>query len=264
VIRIYPLYAAAILFSLLPFALAGRQIHAPGNDFTVPHWGQIAANLVLLETIVTGPIASDPVIWTLVVEVLCYLLAPLLARLKTRTLLALTAPLVAAFAFYPRMHLGYYGVLTRGLPLLFLAWPWLAGFIFYRHRQSAAAGVGLIATSVALVLLNQSYGARFAEVTVAFSTFLLVIAPRISLPGLLRRPLDYLGDLSYPLYLFHVPTLVLAWSVLHVRNPWLLIGCAIEVSILALAIESIARRLFFSHPAHAPSDQAKIIEPTAA
>jgi peptidoglycan/LPS O-acetylase OafA/YrhL len=240
------LYGAAVLFSILPFAFAGRSIHTPQMadvHFVVPSFANVLTNLCFLQGFVGSPLRSNDVVWTLAVEVACYLMAPLLAKLRTSSILIIAAVSAASFAFYPRLHLGYYADLSFGLPLLFLAWAWLAGFAFYRHRENPVAAAALIAAGAILVNFNNAFGAQFSVMTIALSAFVVVAASYISLPSFLLRALSYLGDLSYPFYLFHLPALLLAWAVLGIRNPWLLAGFSIAVSAAFLLMDTAMKVL---------------------
>jgi peptidoglycan/LPS O-acetylase OafA/YrhL len=251
VLRIYPLYAGAVLFSLIPFAIAGDVTIAHSN-LSMPSLRNVLINLVLLENFVGREVLSDPVVWTLAVEAVCYLAAPLLARCKTSILIVVAIPFFVAFVVYPKFNLAYYSDLRFGLPVLFLAWPWVAGFIFYRYRSSKLASVILILVCVAMVHLNQSFGAKYSELTVGVVTAIVAVAGEIPVPKQFRQTMKYLGDLSYPLYLYHLPAIGLGW-VLGVRNGWLLVGGAIGVSATALAAETIGRRLFIHREIVTPS-----------
>jgi peptidoglycan/LPS O-acetylase OafA/YrhL len=60
-----------------------------------------------------------------------------------------------------------------------------------------------------------------------------VFSDKLAVSGALRRFANYLGDLSYPLYVFHVPALILGYAVLHVKSPNGLAILAIGVSVAA-------------------------------
>jgi peptidoglycan/LPS O-acetylase OafA/YrhL len=61
------------------------------------------------------------------------------------------------------------------------------------------------------------------------------------------RVVDYLGDISYPLYLFQIPTYILAFAAFGVTGNLPLLASAIAVSIVAYeAIDVRLKPLLFS------------------
>lgn len=237
-VRIYPAYALAIVASLVPFWVARQSvIVCPLQDFKRPGLANVLINAVFGQTWVGGPLSSNAVVWTLAVEVACYAAAPLLLRLRTRTVLALLAVSATAFAVYPHLHWFHYSLLKFGLPLLFLAWAWLAGFVYYALRDSVAATAMFIGGSALLVGLNVT-DFPLGVATTAVSAAVLAVAPFVRLPGWCHRPMEWLGDLSYPLYLLHLPGIQLAW-VLGVRNPYLWLAAAVACGGLALILDGL-------------------------
>jgi peptidoglycan/LPS O-acetylase OafA/YrhL len=232
--RIYPLYALAVLADLVPNAIRG------GFNSNTSH--MVLANLLFLQTFRTRTVPCNGVLWTLAVEVACYAAAPLLVRLRTAWLLTLTAASAVAYAIYPRLGLDYYTGLRHGLPLLFLGWAWLAGFVYYRLRDRWSAGVVLIAGSLGLTYLNSTYLQHFSRVTMVGGTAVIVFCPYVRLPRACRRVLAFAGDLSYPLYLFHTPLLLTyAWRF-HGQNQWFVIGASLLLATIMWALDAAARR----------------------
>ncbi len=54
--------------------------------------------------------------------------------------------------------------------------------------------------------------------------------------------MNYLGDLSYPIYLFHLPTFILGYGIMGMTGSCSLITSAIAFSAAFLFIESIFRK----------------------
>ena len=216
--RIYPLYVCGVLASLVPFFFLGTRIETIKSVFTWPSPGVLAGNFVFLQGFVCEPLSANRPLWTLAVEVFCYLLAPLFLRLRTGLLLALIGISASAYAIFPQLHLGFYSALLYGLPTIFLLWAWLSGFVFYHHRRDPFFQIGLIILGVLLFSLNVSFESRFAIFTYVFSALLVVFCDRLRLPTTVLRALNYLGELSYPLYVLHLPILIFAYAVLGVRS----------------------------------------------
>jgi peptidoglycan/LPS O-acetylase OafA/YrhL len=242
VLRIYPMYLLAIGLSLVPFALSrGRTIFCHQIQFDPPSPRNVAINVAMLQTFVGKPLGSDGVVWTLAVEVACYAAAPLLYRAGAGVSLLLAGCSAAAFAAFPRMRLAHYQELSYGLPLALLAWAWLGGFVFYRYRTHVAAAVVLVGGAAAMVSVNRVYNEAWGIATTAAAAAVVALAPTVPVPPRAIAPLAFLGDLSYPMYLVHVPACLLCW-VIGVRNPALLVAFAVAVSVAALALDGVARR----------------------
>lgn len=81
--------------------------------------------------------------------------------------------------------------------------------MFYRYRAEAWAQIGLILLAACALTLNRTDALRFSIPTLVSAALALVYAPHIPLPPRLARVLTVLGDASYPLYLLHIPVLLL-------------------------------------------------------
>ena len=248
VLRIYPLYAAAVLYAMVPFASGWDYLSSamPGLDFGRPGARVVVGNLLLVQNLVCRPMDTNLPVWTLGVEVALYGLAPLLAAWRPRGVLGLAVASGLAYAVYPRLGLGELYQLRFGLPLLLLAWAWLGGFLLHRAGTSAVAGWVVALVGGALMAENHC-GARAVAVFVAV-VGVVAVAGRVPVNRSVGRVLDYLGDLSYPLYLFHLPTFLLAYSIMGVRSPAALLAAAVGVSAAALFVEATFKPVLIGRP----------------
>jgi peptidoglycan/LPS O-acetylase OafA/YrhL len=229
-LRIYPLYVVAILWG----ALVSR---SPG--FPLPaHARGLLANLLFLQTFVAAPMAGNPVVWSLALEVACYAMAPFFQRMRSSTLLIITGISAVVFVAHPVVvGLHYFTDQRHGLALLALGWAWLAGFMYYRHHDHPWAGILLMGGMVALTSMNQWFTESLQHITVVASIGLLVAGRSIAVKPTARRLLDYLGNLSYPLYLMHMPVLAVFKYALHSRNYGLAAVLSLALSMAAMQIE---------------------------
>ena len=114
-----------------------------------------------------------------------------------------------------------------GLPAMMLLWAWLSGFLFYRSPGWSGALV---------VLVGYHAVSRFADRSPAaylIAAVALILAKNLPpMPRLLARVLNYLGDLSYPLYLVHVP--LMAWTSRWTTwtDPYAYVGISLCASAL--------------------------------
>jgi peptidoglycan/LPS O-acetylase OafA/YrhL len=205
--RIYPIYLFAIIVGI------GLEIHfgsfqAPHNTFEAT--GSISAigNVFLLQTFLVKSIGLNPVVWSLAVEVSFYVVAPFLID-NISTILAMCAVSLLFYAM-PHVDRGFiYNAALKANAIKYF-WPFGFGLLLYRFSQSsnfllaAMLGAGFVWAS------DINYE-RFAVLTYLGSVMALFLS--VNLPFFRSRVMDYLGDLSYPLYLVQVPSLIIAYSL---------------------------------------------------
>ncbi len=244
--RIYPLYAASVVYATVPFLSAASALGGPGMGVTVPRPTavEVAGNLLLLQGLACRPIASNLPVWTLAIEAACYLAAPRLRRWSTGPLAGLAVVSAGAFAAYPWLGWGHFGTLLWGRPLLLFAWAWVAGFLLHRGKARLSWSVTVAVAGGVLLAVDRAYSTPYTIHTFIGSVAVVTVAPRVAVPPAAGRVLNYLGDLSYPLYLFHLPTLLLAYCILGVRGTPALSAAAVAVSAAALFVEATLKPVF--------------------
>ncbi len=235
-LRIYPLYLVAIGVSLLPFLWAGSVIPSPVTNqvWLQPTASNLLGNALFLQTFLVLQLTSNGITWTLGIEAFCYAITPFLVKLSHRTLLLLLGLSALLFAAQPLVSLPYTAIssMRHGIPLLFLAWVWLLGFIYFLQAKALFAPPLVIGLGCLLLSLNNLvYDHRKLSLLVYVLTALaLIYGTAVPLPRWLARLCQYLGNLSYPLYLFHFPAFLLAYLGLGTQNSGVLLGAALMVS----------------------------------
>ncbi|WP_375444380.1 acyltransferase family protein [uncultured Fibrella sp.] len=218
-LRIYPLYFASLVFTEIITLLLGSPYKSPGGlIFSDSGWQTPVANLFFMQGIFANTISYNNPLWSLSPEVLYYLIVPLLVRMRTEALLILFLISILAFAFYP---MGWY----FGYSALRYLWPWLIGFIYATENQSKLTVVLLTSGLGIIIFIGSDASTPLSWLTFSVTAVSLFIVSRsyFQLPNLCRVVLNFLGNLSYPIYLFHIP-LLLFWShYFDIRNPWLLL-----------------------------------------
>ena len=58
------------------------------------------------------------------------------------------------------------------------------------------------------------------------------------------RTLEYLGDISYPLYVFQIPIYIFCYAAIGLTAPALLYGIAIVVAVVALELIDVRLKIF--------------------
>jgi peptidoglycan/LPS O-acetylase OafA/YrhL len=224
--RILPLYWSGLLLGLCVTFSAGGSVTMPGGEvITAPHFWEFVGNVLLLQGWACMTVSCDGPLWTISVEVFYYAIAPLLRSARPWMLCGLiwTCAIAAVLCKQNNWPLRW------GYATLMLAWAWFAGFYWYRHRKG---------TTLVLLLVMGCFFGRFgtydlADVTIVFAAAVLAVAPSIAVPRLLRSPLLYLGELSYPLYIFHWPTTVGLFALRGVLDPIAWMAGSIGISMLA-------------------------------
>jgi peptidoglycan/LPS O-acetylase OafA/YrhL len=197
-------------------------------------------------------------LWSLGIEEQFYLAWPLVLMLVARSrlrLLTIAAVIALASFILNVAMIGYDPVATFYLPFT-RAWELLAGAVlaltWSRLDQSEAAsnwrgsaGLALIVISPAVLNVHRAFPGWWALLPVAGSA-LLLSAPRawVNRIWLSWPPMVWIGLISYPLYLWHWPLLVLPAIVMF--EPLTLVDR--ELALLASALLAWGTYLFVEKP----------------
>jgi peptidoglycan/LPS O-acetylase OafA/YrhL len=224
--RILPLYFLVLAVSGLPFVMWGSARGPWGIPIDAPSTGQYAAHLVFLQGIACDYILSIKQTWSLAIEVRWYAVAPLLRRTKWLGPVLLVASL-AHWIFDAGSVLS-----SIGGQLIWWGWAWLIGWQYYQSKKSYLAD-GIMVASVALALwaYNPFHVANSPFVG-AVSCLVIAASRRIALPSALHGVLNWLGDLSYPLYISHFGVMMCAFGPTKGVSPYLATG----LSLFAAAV----------------------------
>ena len=215
--RIYPVYLAAVLFvTVLSF------IPAVGYYQPITNPTQIFRHVAMM--------GSTGVFWSIPPEIQFYLAFPLIwmcmsqpARFQTVILLLLGMLALLALTGFP----------GPGILLLSKLHFFLAGVVAgHFHRQSTHGAPGAVHGALALgltvmLLCYQTLFPQFVSATWGLPTALAVMLimlttareHRLSAAVFASRPLRFLGDISFSVYLFHVPVMFLVGEALGPMLP---------------------------------------------
>jgi peptidoglycan/LPS O-acetylase OafA/YrhL len=239
-LRIYPLYIVAVLFTqFVVYLVPSPAVCLDGYAYNSAGFKTSIANALLLQEFAAIPLTYNIPLWSLSIEVFYYMLAPMLHRLPQSAIALLIMASMALFHFstIPDLLYGY-------MALLYL-WPWLIGFLLGRDTGRIAWPVALGLIGALAVYFSKRETVEPLSVVTYLVTFtVILLAPRIHLPTLLRRAAGFLGDLSYPLYLFHLPLAILLFKYFGLRGlPELLIAIIGSTMLLWYIFDEKLKRL---------------------
>jgi peptidoglycan/LPS O-acetylase OafA/YrhL len=209
--RIYPVHVvllALYLVLFLGYDVVGRHfgisIRLPGRYTAETFLGQ-------LFLVLPNALAWNFPAWSVSAEWLAYLAFPFLAfafcRLPARRCCAWLLTVVAGFALVYDLAFG--GTMDH-IGLVRVAFEFSAGYLLYRSAFAAPLPELLPALLATLMLAAALFGTRFADfgAVLAIGALVVIVArggPRVA--RVVPRPLRWLGEISYSLYMVQSLTL---------------------------------------------------------
>jgi len=268
--RIYPIYLTAIALAYFVFVSEHAAHPSP--------W-VVLVNLFFLNQVFTPDSMIGPA-WSLSLEFWLYCLTPLLFMCKDAALRKLMWLSLAAFVVYTcgRTLFGwdYYSGTRWGLNLPLLSFIWLAGLRLARNASQpkpVLKEVGLLFAAHIMLAASIQFAAQWkhSNLQVFFEhdlvefvmragtlTFVLWTFVRLLTGERVKKQtsrfLRTLGDMSYPLYLIHIP-IYYVLDRIGLQSPSAYFGIAALVSLaLFWMVDQYARRRHLRVGSGAPTD----------
>lgn len=204
-LRIYPLYFIAVIGTVALQYYLGSPYLVKDTDYSVAGNLTSLSNFMLLQGIVSLPIMYNSPLWSISVEFFFYLILPLLYVLRLRyvyciALLSLILYIAHSFLFPIELY---------GVQHIIYVWPFVIGFLIAVRKQFWAV-IPLILIGAFGIYYNfimEVVSEKYAFIWFLFSvvSIICILYLKINLSDLIKKIFNFLGDISYSLYLFHIP-----------------------------------------------------------
>jgi peptidoglycan/LPS O-acetylase OafA/YrhL len=256
IFRIYPTNFAAVLvaWTLTAAYCYDKNVSSPNSV------GSIISSMLVVNSF-NGQFTTIPVLWTLEVELFFYaymaLASACFRSIGSREILVMQAAAIAYSATTASMN--YATVLPRSVVLslehtsaiaVHMTFLLIGSMIYRQHK--ARNGIAYVVASIVLYLvahgvfgLQRNWESTGIDLVAAATSLILFSAAMLSgLRWRWIRPLSWFGDISYPLYLVHVPAgwLLLSWLaskgvVLHIAGAITMATVVLLAWVLHVIIE---------------------------
>jgi len=240
-LRLLPISTMCLLVSALPWLIWGFQIPVPGDPGPVPdrNWSgavTMLATLFMLNGVVGVVYPGLGPSVTMAVEILLYLGVPLYAKSERRPWILWLAIAISFTIYYTR-----WGTPCIGIPgAINYGGFWLLGWQFHRFgNRPIVRTIMLLILPTTILSVYWPNSLRIAGL-VAIVPLCLCHMDQIRLSSArINRGLIYLGDLSFPLYLVHIP-LTLAFGNIYAPF-WLVFAISASAAVIILRFDPICR-----------------------
>jgi len=232
--RIWPVLVITTLLFIV-VTTNDAPIQTPdGSIFYSPKIISIITTLLLMNAVFAGSFFGPT--WSLGVEVIFYGFTPLLARVSSRILIYFS--IISCIIYY--MHefvspLASLGGAKFGLGALGLFWAFTNGFILARTDgdREAKLAVALVSGIVLLGRWNWE-GGQLSWFTYLCAVLVVGFGGKMEASKKVIVVLNYIGDLSFPLYLVHFPVIIILYRIAENRHTSILWGASLIAAVVLL------------------------------
>lgn len=229
--RIYPAYLACLVAAVAVYALFGFfPTWADGTLAEAPTPLQLIGNAIMMQQFLVHPINSMRPNWSLAIEELFYLCAPLLVMVNRRYIWAAIAASVVFGTTLPHFHSGYYSEMVGLWGAGALAWAWLLGWVLHRAAEAERTRT-LVFGAFCIAVMFNPWGSKNGVVLAAVAMWLLIHNRDFALPARVARVCTWLGDISYPLYISHFCVLLGLWTATHSTVSWHYVAASLAFAV---------------------------------
>lgn len=239
--RIYPTFLFCIMAGTLPFAFKGVFFEIPNASYMAPEPMQFLLNCVPIQAVFVAAIPTVGVLWSLGIEEFFYCCAPLFRKLSGAIIWGIIIFSACCFSFGQPWGFSNYPDGASLLKPLGLAWAWLLGWILYQNMGNAKVTVIALLITLVCICSNKTYHATHSAPLLAASVILISHMVPVSIPERFKPFANWLGDMSYPMYVLHFPVFI--WGYLFFKiTAWPLVFLLILL-VSAAVLHGIDRPL---------------------
>ena len=229
-VRIYPAYAVSLICAVILGAALGN-FELAGKSFQLDGWYTIACNAVLLQMYACKAVSTIPVIWSLSLEFSYYVLIYVFRRRGTALLALAAAGSIIHFMLPDGLIAGRAYDLLMKLNMVRYLWPFLLGVLLARTSDKR---IWLASAIGGTVLLGFSPSMHEALSAATFALTMAALALAKWGWGKRSATLEFLGDVSYPLYLVHLPVLLVCVAFAGVENTVVITLASLAAAVFVL------------------------------
>jgi peptidoglycan/LPS O-acetylase OafA/YrhL len=212
-LRIYPLYFSAVLVTVFLQYYLGSPYLVRETNYVVAGLMTSMSNFLLLQGIASLTILYNGPLWSIGVEFFLYLILPILYVLRLKYVY-LIATLSVIF-YIAHSHL--FSISLYGIQHIMYAWPFIIGFLIAVKKQFWGVIPLILMGSLGMYynftmeVVCEKYSFIWLLLTVTI--VLCFIYVKIDLSKNVKIVFNYLGTISYPLYLFHIPLYFILYHI---------------------------------------------------
>lgn len=258
--RVMPVHIATCLFFSLALMHFGEVHTSIGQIFTSPPIYQVVLNVFLLNGTLAIPVNGPS--WSLACEVFFYCASPLLIFLITKkkhVLFCLFFVSSLLYFFHSTISSNTLPDEHHGIAAISIFWAWASGFYLYFNRDNLTARAIILLSGVFLLAKFDPEGGKYEFLTISLTAFILTNVDYIRIYNdKIIKFLNYLGDLSFPMFLSHFPLVVLLNGVYKIQNQTVIFIAIIILSNFLLFFIDRPCRKYISQ-LHCMDKSAKII-----
>ncbi|WP_086930533.1 acyltransferase family protein [Agarilytica rhodophyticola] len=231
-LRIYPLYFASLLLTLFVQSFIVSTMDNP--IFPADSWGKIIGNMFMTQMFFVKALVYNGPFWSLSIEFFFYVLAPIFCFMKKRYLYILIAISGIVYILPNKPEASIFYIMLLKFNALKYLWIWLLGFCLYKREPKLDFIGGILC--ITLLVLSSNFTHKLNIVTLGGTYLILLFSHYIKIGDSAKNILNYLGDLSYPLYLMHFPLILLVVYGLNIKSEFILYSVIFLTTSLSIII----------------------------
>lgn len=240
-IRVYPAYIVAIIASYL---LRFMPIEPPKSFLSIDSNAVYLCNVLMLQMFTCKAIDYDLAVWSLSLEISFYVFIFIFRYMSLKTIIGISLISMALFVLPQHLSdLRIYALVVKFKPTKYI-WPFLFGYLAFERRTPMwFVGFGAASALCAVLSPEIPHDENMSIFTIVLSV--LAIWASVRWAQINNRAILYLGDVSYPLYLFHIPIMILLRKyLLYVNGTYVFIFCIVTSALAMKFAERPVRTLF--------------------